>query len=163
MIIEDGKNGAKRFFFLIVPTILILDQLTKYFISLNFKLHDSYFLMSDFLSITLIHNYGAGFGILQNYRFLLVFITLLVLIGIVYYIKKEYNTLTQFTFLGLLFILAGAIGNLIDRVLYGYVIDFIYFSFWPAFNVADIMISIGVGLLILDLFFCDDSKTKIKK
>jgi signal peptidase II len=163
MTTKGGKfifDNYKKYYFLIVPLIIILDQITKYLISLNFELGKSFFLIKDFFSITLIHNYGAGFGILQNQKFLLIGVTLLVLVAIIYYIKREYNNLTIFSYLGLLCIISGAIGNFIDRIIYGFVVDFIYFSFWPAFNIADISISIGVCLLIIDLVLHSKSKKK---
>ncbi|MBS3144153.1 signal peptidase II [Candidatus Woesearchaeota archaeon] len=89
-------------------------------------------------------NTGAAFGILQGQTWLLIFIAVVVIAVLVYY-SHEYQ-------LALGFLLGGTLGNLLDRVFYGYVIDFIHVPFWPSFNLADSFNVIGVGLLLLDAF-----------
>lgn len=87
-------------------------------------------------------NTGAAFGILQGHTTLLIFIGLVVIGALLYY-SHEHQ-------LALGFLLGGTFGNLIDRVIYGSVIDFIHLPFWPSFNVADSFNVLGVGLLLLD-------------
>ena len=100
------------------------------------------------MKIVLIKNTGAGFGILKNQTFFLGIISLIVAVTlIVYYKKIPKEKISQILFA---LFLGGVIGNLIDRFFRGYVIDFISFSFWPAFNIADSALTIAViGLVIL--------------
>lgn len=136
------KSKKELVFSFIVFLVVIFDQLTKYFIlktnpNLNLKI----------LKITLIKNTGAGFGILQNQTFLLGIISLIVALLIIIYYKK----IPKDTFPHILFalFLGGVIGNLIDRLFRGYVIDFINFGFWPAFNLADAVLTVSViGLIV---------------
>ena len=89
-------------------------------------------------------NTGAAFGILQEQTMLLIVIGLIV-IGFLLYYSHEHQ-------LAFGFLLGGTFGNLVDRVIYGYVVDFIHVPFWPSFNVADTFNVLGVGLLLLDAF-----------
>ena len=136
------KYKKELLFFSIVFLVVIFDQLSKYLI---LKLQPLWNL--EILTIHLIKNTGAGFGILKNQTILLTMISALVVAFILYYYKEiPKNTLPQIS--AALF-LAGAFGNLIDRLFRKFVVDFIDFSFWPAFNIADAGITIGaVGLLI---------------
>lgn len=117
-------------FYLTGLAVFLLDQGTKYMIK-----------MSTFPYTT---NTGAAFGILQGQTWFLILVGLVV-IGFLLYYSHEHQ-------LALGFLLGGTMGNLVDRVLYGYVIDFIHIPFWPSFNVADTFNVIGVGLLLLDAF-----------
>lgn len=129
---------------LIISSIIILvDQLTKFY----FKYYSYDF---NIIKFHLIKNYGAGFGILQGQRFLLILIPIFVIFIIFYCFKgiKKENIL----FYALIFLLAGTIGNLVDRIFLGYVVDFIDLGFWPVFNVADISNSIGGVLILISLF-----------
>ena len=126
----------------IAIAVLILDQITK---SLAKGLNESVILVKDFLDLTFITNTGSAFGILKGFNTSLIFISLIVIGIIIFYWDEIYKTEKIFFAL----IVGGIIGNLIDRVFYGFVIDFINFSFWPAFNVADSAITIGVIALII--------------
>lgn len=128
--------------------IVLIDQLTKFLVRVNFQLNESAALITNIFHLTYIHNFGAGFGILQQQKWILVFISLVVVGVILYYLDriKEKEKLLQFL-VG--FILGGTIGNLIDRLFFGYVIDFLDFQIWPIFNIADSFVTIGViGLII---------------
>ena len=132
-------------FFLIVLAILLLDQLTKYFAK-STAVNKT--IIPKVFSLTYIQNTGAGFGLFQGFNLVFIFISLVVIIGILYYYKKipKKNNLFYYS---AAFILAGAIGNLIDRIFHSFVIDFINFQIWPAFNFADLFITVGViGLVI---------------
>lgn len=107
--------------------ILLLDQISKFIVKKYF---------------TYTTNTGAAFGILQNQNILLMIISIIALI-IFFYFSKDYDILP----LGLL--IGGTLGNLIDRIFYGYVIDFINLNIWPSFNIADSANTIGIILLIL--------------
>ncbi len=128
--------------------IVFLDQLTKYLIKTSFQLKESIPIINNIFHLTYIHNFGAGFGILQNQKWILIFISMMVLGIIFYYFDKirEKGLLLQTL---VAFILGGTIGNLIDRLMNGYVIDFLDFQIWPIFNIADSFVTIGViGLII---------------
>lgn len=144
----------------LVLGVLALDQATKLYVHTTFTLHESHPVIANLFAFTYVRNSGAAFGILarQSQEFLRVFfpaVTLLALVGLgVYFVRVPYQqTLSLW---GLCLIMGGAIGNGIDRLWLGQVIDFIdvhwYAYHWPAFNVADSSICIGVGLLLLDSF-----------
>ena len=128
--------------------IVLIDQITKFLIKTNFQLNESLAIIKNIFHLTYIHNFGAGFGILQQQRFILIFISIIVVGVILYNLNKikEKEILLQ-VLVG--FILAGTIGNLIDRIIYGFVIDFLDFQIWSIFNIADSCVTIGVlGLVI---------------
>jgi signal peptidase II len=145
---------------LIVSAVLLaLDQATKLYIDSRFALYESVTVIEHFFNITYVRNKGAAFGILSDSAIRVPFfitVATLAAVGILWYLRqlREDQHLLQ-TALTLVF--AGAIGNLIDRVRLGEVIDFLdvhwYQYHWPAFNVADSAITVGVGLLLLDLWF----------
>jgi signal peptidase II len=146
---------------LIVVGMVFLDQATKLYIDSNMELHQSIQVIKNFFQITYIRNSGAAFGILSGFKspWLPLFFILIsvVAVGIImfYYHKTPENQ--RLTLVSFALIMSGAIGNFIDRVFYGEVIDFLYFhwyqSYWPAFNVADSCITIGVSLLLWNMFF----------
>jgi signal peptidase II len=129
-----------RFFYLALG-VLILDQLTKLVVK---QLSAAVVVIPNFLSIHIIHNTGAGFGLLQDQRWLLIWVSMVV-IGLILYF---YDRIPERERVGYALILGGAVGNLMDRLILGYVVDFMDFSFWPAFNVADSAITVGVILLL---------------
>lgn len=135
------------FIFSISLLVVMLDQLTKYIISKALNLSESISLIRNVLEITYIRNTGAGFGILQGSNTILIFTSLIIIGIILFYLDKILKE--KPTYIPVALILGGAIGNLIDRIFLGHVIDFIYFRFWPAFNVADSCISIGAVWLII--------------
>lgn len=128
--------------------IVLIDQITKFLVRANLQLKESVPVISNIFHLTYIHNFGAGFGILQQQQWILVFISVVV-VGIILYNLdrvKDKEILLQFL-VG--FILGGTIGNMVDRISYGFVKDFLDFRIWPIFNVADSFVTIGViGLII---------------
>jgi signal peptidase II len=143
-------------FYAISFAIVILDQLTKKIILAKMALRDAVEVTS-FFDIVHLHNYGAAFSFLHNaggwQRYFLSAISILVSIVLPFYIKKNQHDI--FLAMGLTLVLGGAIGNLVDRLFLGYVVDFVSLHiddvfYWPAFNVADSAISLGVMLLIYD-------------
>jgi len=126
--------------------IVILDQITKTLIRKYFSLHQSIPLIKNILHFTYIRNTGAGFGILQQQNIFLIFISLIIIGVILYNFKKIIKE--KPIHIPLALILGGAVGNLIDRIFIGYVIDFVDFRIWPAFNVADSAITIGAVWLM---------------
>ena len=138
--------------------IVIFDQITKLLISSYFLLGESKVLINNVVSLTLIQNTGAGFGILKGFNIFLIIISLLIIGAIFYCYKKIPERKYMYVAVGLL--LGGAVGNLIDRILYGYVVDFINFGWWPAFNVADSAITVGVVLLGIEILRDRNSNKK---
>jgi signal peptidase II len=162
---RDGIGGS-RFVqiwhvLVIVVAVVSLDQLTKWEVTRGMRLHESIPIIPDFFSLTYIRNSGAAFGILagSNAGVRMVFFGLtsvlaLALLGTIYARLSSGDWIGQMSVAA---ICGGAIGNLIDRVRFGEVIDFLDFSLWehhwPAFNVADAAITVGVCFLIGHFFW----------
>ena len=143
-------------FYAISFVIVILDQLSKKIILANMALRDIVE-VTPFFDIVHLHNYGAAFSFLHNaggwQRYFLSAISIAVSIALPFYIKKNKHDI--FLAMGLTLVLGGAIGNLVDRLFLGYVVDFLSLHiddifYWPAFNIADSAITLGVILLIYD-------------
>ncbi|OGW75452.1 MAG: signal peptidase II [Omnitrophica bacterium RBG_13_46_9] len=130
-----------------VGSVLVLDQLSKFFVLRNLNPNNSIEVIRNFFYLTLVYNTGAAFGILKDKTFVFVAISLLAVIFIVFYINKRKKGAFPAD-LGLGLILGGALGNLVDRLRFGYVVDFLDFKIWPVFNIADSAITTGVFLLI---------------
>ncbi|EGQ1630286.1 signal peptidase II [Staphylococcus pseudintermedius] len=144
--------------------ILIGDQLTKFIIRTQMTLGESFAVVPKFLYITSHRNNGAAWGILSGKMTFFYIITIIVLIAlIVFYIKEAKNNMLMQIAISLLF--SGALGNFIDRVSSGEVVDFIdtvIFGYdFPIFNVADASLTIGVVLLIIVLLKDQNQKGKV--
>ena len=139
---------------LVAFLIIVIDQVTKWIIASSMKIGDSYEVIPNFLNITSHRNNGAAWGILSGKMFFFYIITVIILIVLVLFFIKEaqYNLFMQLA-ISLLF--AGALGNFIDRLFNGEVVDFIdtnIFGYdFPIFNVADSSLTIGVILVIIVL------------
>jgi len=133
----------------IIISVLFLDQLTKFLAARFLQLNNPLVLIKDFLNLSLVHNRGAAFGILKNQLFVFVIISLLAIALILYHLKDKKKS--RLSSISLSLILGGAVGNLIDRLRFGFVIDFLDFRVWPVFNIADSAITIGVVLLSWEL------------
>lgn len=139
----------------IAAIIVLLDQITKITVAQILSYGQS-IPVTSFFNMVLVYNKGAAFSFLSSQggwqRYLFTGIAIAAVILITYMLKK--NAGQRLLCWGLALILGGAVGNLIDRVMYGHVIDFLDFYVknwhWPAFNVADIAICLGAGLYILD-------------
>ena len=144
----------KRYIYvlLIVLTIIALDQITKYLIITRLSPFDSIEIFS-FLHIVSVRNTGAAFGTFKGFgsSFFIIVSVLAIIFVVNLLMKRIYNTL------GLSLVLGGAIGNLTDRIFYGNVVDFVDFSIgtfhWPAFNVADSSLTIGIIIILLTSIF----------
>ncbi len=144
--------------------LVIADQLTKMMVLGSLKLYESIEITS-FFSITHVHNYGAAFSFLADedgwQQYFLVSISAIASIAIILWMSKT-STKQPYKLIALSLILSGAIGNLIDRAVFGFVIDFINLHYqdfyWPVFNVADTAITLGVILLLLVDFKQDKAK-----
>jgi signal peptidase II len=133
---------------LIVATVIALDQITKYMIVTSFNAYDSIEIF-PFLNIVSVRNTGAAFGMFRSFGSgFFIIISVAAIIFIAYLIMRN-----AYNFIGLSLILGGAVGNLIDRLYYGKVVDFVDFFVgnfhWPAFNVADSSLTIGIGIILM--------------
>lgn len=136
--------------------LILMDQISKYIIVKTMNIGESISVIGEVLQITSHRNYGAAWGMLQNQMIFFYIITIIVLIALIYFYYKEAadNLLMQ---CGLMLIFAGAIGNFIDRLFRGNVVDFIDTKIinydFPIFNVADSCLTIGVFILLYELLF----------
>ena len=146
-----NKIQTKLYFITLSIFITLIDQFTKYFILYNFKS----FAMKDFLlfRLDLVKNYGAAFNIFSGSRIFLSIISIIFSILFLYLILRK-NSLNIVEHYSYSFILGGTIGNGIDRLVKGYVIDFINLNIinFPVFNIADISINIGLILIIYNFY-----------
>lgn len=153
----DNKTITIKHWAWITVLVIILDQLTKILADNQLQYHVPVEVMPMF-NLTLMYNKGAAFSFLASaggwQRWFFLTLTSVVSIFLFFWIRKL-KTHQTYQYIALALILGGAIGNLIDRAIYGYVIDFldVYFqqSHWPAFNIADSAITLGAILLIIDI------------
>ncbi|MFW5873154.1 MAG: signal peptidase II [Bacillota bacterium] len=139
------------FFFLLI----FLDQGSKFYIENNFLIGESQPIIEGIFHLTYVRNTGVSFGILNDNLYLILYLQVFIILLLIYLKVKLFprNFITNLCFV---FIFAGAIGNIIDRFIYGYVIDFFDFQIWPVFNFADTYIVLGVLGLILFIFKSDE-------
>ena len=155
------KNKSDKQFYIIS---VILDQITKWQALTKLKPIKNTVVIKGFLDFTFVENRGAAFGILSGKRVFFILLTVVVAAGIIYSFyklpkTKEYNWLKC----GLVLVLSGAIGNVIDRAVRGYVVDFLEVTFikWPVFNLADIYVVVGACfILFLSLFVIKEEEKK---
>ena len=133
--------------YLLLVLVIVIDQLAKLAIRQSLALNESEVLIPEFLSLTYSTNTGAIFGMLRGMNTLLILVGLFIVIWLIYYVYAETKSENTSYFFAL--IIGGAISNLIDRIVYGSVIDFINFYFWPIFNIADSAITVGVIAIVI--------------
>ncbi|MDD3014099.1 MAG: signal peptidase II [Candidatus Gastranaerophilales bacterium] len=145
---------SKYYTFLIAILVCIIDQISKYLVSSRLFFAQNISLIDKYLSITKVYNTGAAFSLFENGTKLLIFFSIVVSIALIIYILKKNNKLEPPLLIAWGLILGGTIGNLADRILLGYVIDFIRLDFinFPIFNIADISINLGAFLIVLYSF-----------
>jgi len=152
--------------------IIVLDLASKAVVSQYFTLYETIAVIPGWFNLTLAHNSGAAFSFLANesgwQRWFFAIIALIVSIIIFFWIKRLQKH-ERWVAIALALVLGGALGNLWDRLTLGYVVDFLDFYYqnsrqkamhWPAFNIADMAISIGAFMLIIDAFFSKDQPDK---
>lgn len=145
--------------------LVAIDQVTKYMAIINLKGKNEIVIIDKWLHFTYVENSGAAFGIFQNATILFTILTIIIVFGIMWYMLKESNNIGIFLKFSLVMIMAGAIGNLIDRIRLGYVVDFIYSPLgglynFPVFNFADIYVTCSAIFLIIYLLFIDGKNVK---
>nr|WP_269634991.1 signal peptidase II [Pelobacter propionicus] len=157
-----------KILFTMFPCLLVLDQATKAYVARTMELYHSIPVVENFFNFTYLRNKGAAFSLFAQSGFRLHFlisVSLIAVIGIIYYYRKIRPDETH-TAVGLTFILAGAVGNLMDRVRLGEVVDFLDAHWsgyhWPAFNLADSAIFAGVFILVVGMFI-EERRLKVLK
>ena len=153
----------------LVSALVAADQISKVLVTGSLGLGQSVPLIPGLLHFTLVRNTGMAFGLLAGadipFKAALVTLLSLAAMGAVAYFALKSPQSERLTRIGLTFILGGALGNIIDRVRLGYVVDFVDVFYrdthWPAFNVADSCICVGVGLLLLDSLRRRDDETEL--
>ncbi len=159
-----GTFGKYVLVFSVALVIVIADQITKIWVDTDMTLYQSIPVIDGFFSLTYVRNTGAAFSMFADmseaYRIpFFLAVAVIAVVGILYFVYSTPKS-QKLVLLACGFVLGGALGNLIDRVAYGSVIDFldVYWGdwHWPAFNVADSFITIGVALLLLSSVFAKD-------
>ena len=145
-----------NYFWSLLCSVLLLDQLTKWIVVTvqpNVQ-------VLPFFSFVFVKNTGGGFGILQGNNILLLLVSIAIVAGVFWYYKKTKDRISQ---IGLGLVAGGALGNIIDRIIHGYVVDFLDFFIgtwhWPAFNIADSAIVIGILVLLYASYQVEQGKT----
>ncbi|GKS12542.1 signal peptidase II [Paenibacillus chitinolyticus] len=150
------------YYYLLALIVFLIDQGTKWLVVKNIPLHDSIPVIGEFFQLTSHRNRGAAFGILQDQRWFFILATSIIVVGVVLYLNRTRKAGQKLMSLALALLLGGAVGNFLDRLLFGEVVDFLQlhfqFSFfgkavdyiYPIFNVADSAIVIGVILIFID-------------
>ena len=150
------KKKKLLIYVIAIALLVIIDQITKYLIIKNFDLHEEKQLIGDFLVLTYIRNSGAAWGSFSGKAILLLVFTFIIFIFIFRLLYRIWD-IPKFkpVRICLLFVVGGAIGNMIDRIRFNYVIDFIFFKFinFPVFNFADICVTLSVIVLVLLFIF----------
>lgn len=152
----------------LVTAVLVLDQATKALVVRQIALHDYVPLVDGLLSLSHVRNHGAAFGLLADWNLpyqslLLSALSLVALTAIATYFVRL-PAAARLPRLALALVLGGAVGNVVDRLRLGYVVDFVHVYFreyqWPDFNVADSAITIGVALLVIDILRSSESEPR---
>ncbi len=164
--VADGKKGGIKVYRWLALTllVLILDQISKQIVMQQMTFRQSIEVM-PFFNFFYVHNYGAAFSFLSDQpgwqRWFLSVTTTAISLGILYWLSRL-KASQKLLIIALTLVLGGALGNLYDRLMYGYVVDFIDWYVgsyhWPAFNIADAAICLGAVLLIIDTIVNPDEK-----
>ncbi len=142
--------------FMLFVILVITDQLTKHLAVVRLKNQAAYNLINGILEFNYLENRGAAFGVLQNQKYFFVFVAL-IFIGVIVFVLIKVPAQKKYYSLNILLVMiaAGAVGNMIDRVRYDYVVDFIYLVCiqFPIFNVADIYVTTATVILVFQILF----------
>lgn len=133
----------------------MLDQVVKYIIRSNMDLYQSIPIIGGIFHITYIQNTGAAFSMFSGHTGILALITVIITIGILVYLFKLRKDGHWALMLSLSLIAAGGLGNIVDRLSLKYVVDFLDLRVWPIFNLADVYVCCGCGLLVVYVFFIE--------
>lgn len=152
---------AAFFSLAILVLLVVLDQGSKYWAVINLKGQNPIVLFEDVFELYYLENQGAALGIWSGKMVFLILSTIIIL-GLILYLYRQIPVTGRFWLLqsSLIILFAGAVGNMLDRILHQYVIDFLYFKLidFPVFNVADIYVTVGTALFLISLFFVYSEK-----
>jgi len=153
-------------YYMLVLFYVVLDQITKLLVIKNIP-YNSFIKINDYFNLVNISNTGIAFSLFQGKNIFFIISTIIIIFCLIFFIKKNKPTLTEIQFHCLLLIISGGLGNLIDRFIRGYVVDFIDIGYkevyrWPSFNVADSCVCIGVTLFVISAFFSKNHKLQDK-
>lgn len=141
-------------YYLLAALLIIIDQITKWNIVQNFELYQEKVIVPGFFSLFYIQNEGAAWGIFQG-KMVFFYLVTLIVVGYLVYMFQQEKKKTKLVGISFALILSGAIGNFIDRLLNGYVVDMFRLDFinFPIFNVADVCLTVGVVLMLIHVLF----------
>lgn len=141
-------------FYIILLSVIFVDQITKYLAYVFLQPQNTIPVINNFFYLTYLENADAAFDILNNKPWFIIVFTAIIIIAFIFYANKRWyaNTLVK---IGAALIIGGAVGNLIDRIRLGYVIDFLDFDILPIFNIADIAAVAGTIIIAFMLIFKD--------
>jgi len=146
--------------YLVIIGIIIFDQVSKIIVSNILTLNKSIEIIKDFFYLTLAHNTGAAWSLFSGLQSLFALLAFVIAGYLIYYLYK--NKTEGFSKIAILFVIGGAVGNAIDRLIYNYVVDFLDFYIFgydfPIFNIADSFLTIGMFILIFVVFLSKDKK-----
>ncbi len=146
---------------IVAIVIIVLDQLTKLAVINNMALGEDIPLIEGVFHLHYIRNEGAAFSLMEGRQALLIALVLIVVAVIFIYGWRVRKTEGAMLFWGLGCVAGGGIGNLIDRVRWGYVVDFFDIQVWPIFNVADIAVCVGCGLILIYILFVEPKRRRL--
>ncbi len=135
---------------IITLAIVAVDRITKFYVEEYLDLGERVPVLGNFFVITRVNNSGAAFGLLQGFNIVFVLAALIVM-GLLIYFYRDIIQDTLLTIASSL-VLGGTIGNMLDRLYFGYVVDYLDFAYWPTFNISDMFLTVGVALLAFYLW-----------
>ena len=145
-----------------VLLVILSDQISKIWVQNNLNLMESIPVIRGIFHITYIQNPYSAFGLLRFHNAVFIIIALLVILIIVFFLRNKITEKNKLVFFSLIFLLGGSLGNMLDRLRVGSVIDFLDFRIWPIFNIADSAINIGLFLLVVHFLFHKEEKPEDK-
>lgn len=147
----------------VIVISVVLDRITKWLAVLNLKGEGSVSVIGDLLHFAYVENPGAAFGMMRNARWIFLIISTIAIGAMIFYLVK-YKPKSRLALISLSMIIGGGIGNMIDRIRLGYVVDFIYIKIidFAVFNIADSFVCVGTALLIIYIIFFDRKKSREK-
>lgn len=141
-----------------IIALVALDQITKYLVKVTMSIGQSIDVIEGVFSITKLENYGAAWNSFSGQKLILIVLPLVVILVALGYLLKTRKENSKFLNWSLVFLIAGGLGNQIDRIFVGKVIDMFDFHFWPVFNVADILVVAGAIMLCISILFSEKFK-----
>jgi len=141
-----------------VLLVILSDQISKIWVQNNLNVMESIPVIRGIFHITYIQNPYSAFGLLKFHNAIFVIIALLVILIVIFFLRDRIAEKNKLVFFSLIFLLGGSLGNIIDRLRVGSVIDFLDFRIWPIFNIADSAINIGLFLLVVHFLFHKEEK-----